>query len=82
MNLDRRMREHWSGKGANYTRKNPPVCLVYAQLYAHIATAFKREKQIQGWSRKKKEVLMKGDMEELKRLAQCQNNSRSGGELE
>lgn len=40
--------------------------------------AFRREKQVQGWSRKKKEALMAGDVNELKRLAECQNESRAG----
>jgi putative endonuclease len=43
--------------------------LIYFEEYKHVAEAFYREKQIQGWSRKKKEALMKGENELLPELA-------------
>ena len=46
-----------------------PVELVYTEEFPHVEDAFHREKQIQNWSRKKKEALIKGDIELLKRLA-------------
>jgi putative endonuclease len=36
---------------------------------------FYREKQIQKWSRKKKEALIHGMTEELQQLAECMNES-------
>ncbi len=68
-NLERRLNEHQNGLGANYTKKRLTVELVYFEEYARIDEAFYREKQIQRWSRKKKEALIKGDIEELPRLA-------------
>ena len=47
-----------NGEGANHTRKRLPVVLVYYEEYQNIAEAFYREKQVQGWSRKKKEALI------------------------
>jgi len=59
-NLKKRVLEHQEGRGANYTRKKLPVVLIYFEEYDRIDEAFYREKQIQGWSRKKKEALMCG----------------------
>jgi putative endonuclease len=43
--------------------------LVYYEEYQRIDEAFYREKQIQGWSRKKKEALIEGNAELLPELA-------------
>jgi len=59
-NLELRLEQHQSGEGANYTRKRLPVELVYYEEYDSVADAFYREKQVQGWSRKKKEALIEG----------------------
>jgi len=63
--LDRRLREHQNGEGANHTKKRLPVKLVYYEEYARVEDAFHREKQVQGWSRRKKEALMAGSREKL-----------------
>ena len=64
-----RLEQHQMGEGANYTAKRLPVKLLYYELYDRIDLAFNREKQVQGWSRKKKEALMKGDEKLLSELA-------------
>lgn len=74
-NLELRLAQHQAGEGANHTRKHLPVKLVYFEEYARIDEAFYREKQVQGWSRKKKEALIKGMPEELHCLAECMNQS-------
>ena len=66
-NLERRLNQHQSGEGANFTKKHSPVKLVYVEYFSRIDFAFYREKQVQGWSRKKKEALINGDMESLKK---------------
>jgi len=48
---------------------------VYYEEFSRIDLAFYREKQVQGWSRKKKEALILGLTEELKRLAECMNET-------
>jgi len=58
IDLARRFEEHQSGNGANYTQKRLPVKLVYIEQSKRISQAFYREKQIQGWSRNKKEALI------------------------
>ena len=74
-NLPRRLWQHQNGLGANHTKKRLPVKLVYAEHYDHVADAFYREKQVQGWSRKKKIALMSSEWDELHILAECQNES-------
>jgi putative endonuclease len=56
-----RVDDHNKGRGANYTKKRLPVKVIYYEEYSRIDHAFYREKQIQGWSRKKKEALMNGE---------------------
>jgi putative endonuclease len=67
--LNIRMKQHQDGKGANHTAKRLPVKLLYYEEYDRIDKAFYREKQIQGWSRKKKEALMNGASNLLPQLA-------------
>ena len=67
--LEIRLAQHQSGLGAKHTKKRLPVKLLYYEEYSRIDVAFNREKQIQGWSRKKKEALMSGQTELLPKLA-------------
>lgn len=73
--LYKRLDQHQSGEGANHTRKYLPVELIYWEEYNRIDTAFYREKQVQGWSRKKKEALINGSQELLPTLSECMNGS-------
>jgi putative endonuclease len=75
INLERRLWEHQNGFGANHTRKRLPVSLVYCEWFDRVSDAFYREKQIQGWTRRKKEALIAGDSNELHELATCRNKS-------
>lgn len=68
-NLERRLEQHNKGEGANHTKNRLPVKLIYFEEYSRISKAFYREKQIQGWSRKKKEALIKGDYKRLVELS-------------
>lgn len=74
-NLELRLAQHQAGEGANYTKKRLPVKLVYFEEYSRIDEAFYREKQVQGWSRKKKEALIMNMPEKLHELAKCMNDS-------
>ncbi|CAG5080629.1 GIY-YIG nuclease family protein [Parvicella tangerina] len=67
--LERRLGQHKAGEGANHTKSRLPVELVYYEEYDRIDEAFYREKQIQGWSRRKKEALINGQFEKLPALA-------------
>jgi putative endonuclease len=64
---DERVRVHNSGKGAKYTRSRLPVSLVYVEECESLSAALKRERQLKPWSRTKKEALIAGDEQALKR---------------
>jgi len=61
--------QHQRGEGANHTKKRLPIKLIYCEAYDRVDDAFYREKQVQGWGRKKKEALIKGNPELLPELA-------------
>ena len=67
-NLDLRMEEHMSGHGAEYTKKRLPVQLVYYEEFENLLDAYECERQIHGWSRRKKECLIEGKFDKLKGL--------------
>jgi putative endonuclease len=79
-NLERRIWEHNNAENSlAYTFKRRPVILRYFQRFQDITQAIVWEKQIKGWSRKKKEALFVEDWEEIKRLAKPyskRNNDR------
>lgn len=75
IDLERRLWQHQNGLGANHTAKRLPVKLVYCEFFEHVADAFRREKQVQGWTRQKKEALMAGERNMLHQFAECQNDS-------
>ncbi|WP_228409844.1 GIY-YIG nuclease family protein [Chryseobacterium sp. T16E-39] len=68
-NLQKWILQHQKGGGANQTSKKLPVKLIYYEEYEQVYFAFYREKQIQGWSHKKKEALINGVPELLPKLA-------------
>jgi predicted GIY-YIG superfamily endonuclease len=68
-NLERRIAEHRAGEGGGYTSTRLPVSLVFSQELPTREQALACERQIKGWSRKKKEAMMKADWAEVSRLA-------------
>jgi putative endonuclease len=68
-NLERRLEEHSTGFGAAYTRTRLPVELVFAEEYEHVHEAYEREKQVQGWSRKKRIALIERRADDLPELS-------------
>ena len=74
-NLKRKVLEHKSAEGSKYTKSHLPVELVYFEKFERIDEAFKREKQLQGWSHKKKKALIGKNIEILKQESECKNES-------
>jgi putative endonuclease len=75
-NLESRLEQHAAGLGGQYTAKRQPVVLVYAEEFERIDEAWAREKQLQGWSRAKREALIKGRFQDLVELSR---NRQSDG---
>lgn len=68
--LDRRIGQHQAGEcDDGYTATRRPVTLIWSQECTTREEALAAEMQIKGWSRKKKEAMMRGDWKEVSRLA-------------
>ena len=57
-NLDKRVEDHNSGKGAKYTRSRRPVVLAYYEQFETKDEAMRREWEIKRLTRKKKLALI------------------------
>ena len=57
-NIKKRIAEHNSGLTLSIQPSKRPVELVYSEKHMDRENAAKREKEIKGWSRKKKEILI------------------------
>jgi tRNA/rRNA methyltransferase len=67
--LEARFGAHQSGVIQGYTQKRRPVELVWSQEFGERDEAFRAERQIKGWSRAKKEALIRGDWEAVRLLS-------------
>ena len=68
-NLEKRVMEHNRGEVECYTSTRRPVILVFSEEFSTRGDALACERRIKGWSRKKKEAMMRGDWAEVSRLA-------------
>ena len=59
--VERRLNEHNSGRGAKYTRSRLPVTLSYRELAADKSSALRRELEIKSMSRGGKLALINGN---------------------
>jgi len=58
-NLDKRIERHKQGNGAEFTKRNRTFELIYTETFPTLIEAQRRERQIKGWRREKKENLIK-----------------------
>ena len=72
-NLEVRIGQHQAGECAGYTLTRRPLELVWSQERPTREEALSAERQIKGWSRKKKEAMMRGDWVEVSRLAKSKS---------
>lgn len=59
-NLESRFSRHLQKSGAKFTAQNKPIKILWKQKFDTEIEAIKREKQIKGWTRAKKEKLIEG----------------------
>ena len=59
--LSRRIAEHHSGAFPGYTWSRRPVHLVWSEHFERITDAIAAERKLKGWSRAKKQALIRGD---------------------
>ncbi len=55
----RRLKEHQSGRGGNYTRAKKVIEILYTEEFPTRSLALKREVEIKGWRKAKKLALIK-----------------------
>ncbi len=67
--VQQRIAAHNAGRGPSYTSRRRPVRLIYSESYDNKSSAVRRERQVKRWSRAKKEALISGNVEDLKRLS-------------
>ena len=67
--LEQRVGQHNAGSYDGYTAQRRPVVLVYSQWFERVTDAIAAERQVKGWSRAKKETLIKGELARLPELS-------------
>jgi putative endonuclease len=63
------MAEHQTGAYRGYTLTRRPVTLVWSEHFDRITDAIAAERQLKGWSRAKKEALIRGDWDRVSSLS-------------
>jgi predicted GIY-YIG superfamily endonuclease len=66
---DERAVRHRNGLGGKFTRRNPPVRILWFESHPTSQAARTREQQLKRWSHAKKRALIEGDTDQLKRLS-------------
>ncbi len=74
--LELRIEQHNKGEKVSYTSIRRPVILKYFERFTDINQAIDWEKQLKGWSRKKKEALFEQDWDTIKKLSNFKNNQK------
>src|SRR5260221_13881246 len=67
--IDRRIAQHHDGTFPGYTHDRRPLEVVWVDEYKTRIEALEAERKIKGWSRAKKEALIRKDWEAVQRLA-------------
>ncbi len=77
--IETRENVHNQARGARYTAMRRPVRIVYTEAFESLEAAVRstlrlstggRERQLKRWSRAKKDALISGDLQTLKRISQ------------
>jgi predicted GIY-YIG superfamily endonuclease len=76
IDLEMRMTQHQTGYFKGYTSSRLPVELVWQQDFSTEHEAFLRERQVKGWSRAKKEALVRGDFDAIHELVKRERKRR------
>jgi predicted GIY-YIG superfamily endonuclease len=66
--LDTRIGQHHGGEQPGYTASRRPVVLVWAEEFQRVEDAIAAEQRIKGWTRLKKEALIRGDWDTIRQF--------------
>ena len=67
--LEARFEQHLLSKTKSYTSSRKPLKLVYCSEFSERCQAQEAERQLKGWSRRKKQALINGEFDLLKFLS-------------
>ena len=79
VNLETRLWQHEHGIGSDYTKRRRPVKLMWSELLPTEYDAYFVERTIKGWTRAKKEALIRGDFDLLHELSKSTEKKRKEG---
>jgi putative endonuclease len=68
-NLERRIAQHETGALAGFASDHRPFKLVWCEAFPTRLQALEAERKLKGWSRAKKMALIRGDWDDVSRLA-------------
>ncbi|MBK9991376.1 MAG: GIY-YIG nuclease family protein [Verrucomicrobia bacterium] len=71
--LSQRLDDHLAGNACRTTRLDRPLAVLRVEIFSLFAEARTREAQLKRWSRRKKEALIRGDVETLRSLSQSRD---------
>ncbi len=74
--IPQRLDRHRLGEGAFFTNQHKNFKLVYQEVFDTALEAMRRERQVKGWSKAKKEALIAHDYVLLRMLSKNSNNHR------
>jgi len=77
--LDVRLASYTIGEGGDYTARRLPVDTVFTEEFETLHDAFLVERQVEGWSRAKKEALIRRDYDALPAPSIRPPNTGNGG---
>ena len=75
--VEYRVSEHNEGIHNGYTKSRRPVMLAFSEYFDRITDAIAAERQVKGWSRAKKEALIKRNYDLLPELSRRRNRDRT-----
>lgn len=75
--LESRIAQHQLGQVDSYTASRLPFNLLFSQSFVTREEAISAERQIKGWSRAKKEAMMRGDWKKMSELAKTSQGRKS-----
>ena len=67
--LERRVGQHQTGGYCEFTSRRRPVALVWSEYFPSRLEALEAERIVGGWSRAKKEALIRGDWKTVSYMA-------------
>ncbi|MEG3154738.1 GIY-YIG nuclease family protein [Sphingomonas sp. RB1R13] len=67
--IERRIAQHHAGGTCAFTSRRRPVECLWSEYFPTRLEAFEAERQVKGWSRAKKEALMRGDWASVSHFA-------------